>query len=65
MTVSVDGAGLVRLADVQADVRAWSDLLTLAGDEDVTVPVHTRREVMGTSDQPLPLVMPDTAPAGA
>jgi hypothetical protein len=66
VTLSVDADGLLRVYDQQYDEQAWIDAAA-AAPEDFDWFVHTRTEVVSTSDEPSTLVPPSSfvdAPAG-
>jgi hypothetical protein len=66
VTLSVDTDGLIRMADYQLDEQAWIDAAA-AAPGDLVGDVHTRIEIVSTSNEPSIVVPPESfidAPAG-
>jgi hypothetical protein len=66
VTLSVDTDGLIRVADYQLDETAWIDAAA-ADPGDLVSDVHTRIEVISTSNEPSTVVPPESfvdAPPG-
>ena len=66
VTLSVDTDGLIRMADYQLDEQAWIDAAA-AAPGDLVSEVHTRIEIISTSNEPSTVVPPESfvdAPPG-